>query len=114
MTLSEPQWHCAVRSISILPGGDYPDRASFYRLRMRREQGRQAGGIAACHAAFGGDAVDPGMAARGGQSGRVAGFVVMVHEAEIELGFRAQLQPFERRKIGVVDARFRYRQMKEL
>jgi hypothetical protein len=39
---------------------------------MRREQRGEAVGIAARHAAFGGHAVDPGMAPRGGEASGVA------------------------------------------
>ena len=52
------------------------------------------------------------MAPGGGEASGVAGHVVAVNEAEIELGFRAQLQPGERCEIGVVGARFRHRRWK--
>ena len=60
---------------------------------MRGEQRRKALGIAARHAAFGGHAVDPGMAPGGGEASRVAVHVVVVNEAEIELGFRRNFSP---------------------
>ena len=78
------------------------------------QQFRKARGIAARYAAFGGYAVDPDMAPGGGEASSVAGHVVAVNEAEIELGFWAQLQPGERCEIGVVGARFRHRQVEEL
>src|SRR5215831_6087034 len=49
-------------------------------LHVRGEQLRKARGIAARHAAFGRDAVDPGMAPGGGEARRVAGHVLAVHE----------------------------------
>jgi len=45
------------------------------------------------------------MALGDGEANGVAGHVVAVNEAEVELGFRAQLQPGERCEIGVVAAR---------
>ena len=58
-------------------------RSQFGGLHVRGEQPRKARGIAARHAAFGRDAVDPGMAPGGGEASRVAGHVIAVHEAEI-------------------------------
>ena len=81
---------------------------------MRCEKRGKTLGIAARHAAFGGYAVDPGMTPGGGETSRVAGHVIAVNEAEIELGFRAQLQPGERCEIGVIGPRFRHRQVEEL
>ena len=69
---------------------------------MGCQQFRKASGIAARHAAFGGYAVDPDMAPGGGEASSVAGHVVAVNEAEIELGFRAQLQPDERCEIRTI------------
>src|SRR6185312_3034902 len=83
-------------------------RPQFGSLHVRCEQPRKTLGIAACHAAFGGHAIDPGMALRGGEASSVAGHVVTVHEAEIELGLRAQLQPGKRCEKGVVGTRLRY------
>ncbi len=54
-------------------------RAEFGGLRVRREQRREALGIAARHAAFRGHAVDPGMAPRGGKARGVARHVVAVN-----------------------------------
>src|SRR5215470_11080467 len=88
--------------------------AQFGGLRVGCQQFRKARGIAARHAAFGGYAVDPDMASGGGEASSVAVHVVAMNEAEIELGFRAQLQPGERREIGVVGARFRHWQVEEL
>ena len=48
------------------------------------------------------------LAPGGREASSVASHVVAVNEAEIELGFRAQLQPGERCEIGVVGARFRH------
>src|ERR1700739_457532 len=87
--------------------------AQFGRLRVRREQRWETLGITARHAAFGGYAVDPDMALGGGEASGVPGGVIAVNEPEIELRFRAQLQPGERCEIGVVGARFRHRQGKE-
>ena len=86
----------------------------FGGLRVRCEQRWETCGIAARHAAFGGHAVDADIALSSGEASGVAGHVVAVNEAKIELGFRAQLQPGERCKIGVVCARFRHRQVEEL
>jgi len=94
--------------------GDSLTGHKFRRLRVGCQQFRKARGIAARHAAFGGYAVDPDMAPGGGEASSVAGHVAAVNEAEIELGFRAQLQPGERCEIGVVGARFRHRQVEEL
>jgi hypothetical protein len=81
---------------------------------VRGEQPRKALGIAARHAAFGRYAVDPGMAPGGGEASRVAGHVIAVHEAEIELGFRPQFQLDEWCEIGIVGAQLRYWQVEEL
>ena len=59
---------------------------------------------------FGGHAVDPGMAPRGG----VARHVVAVNEPEIELGFRVQLQRMERCGKAIVSARLGHRQVEEI
>src|SRR5215510_7111346 len=83
-------------------------RSQFGGLHVRGEQFRKARGIAARHAAFGRDIVDPGIAPGGGEASRVAGYVLAVHEAEIELGVRPQLQRVEGCEIGIVGARFRY------
>jgi hypothetical protein len=56
-----------------------------------REKRRETARVAAGHAAFGGDAVDPGVAARGGEAGGVAASVVVVDEAEIKLGLGLEL-----------------------
>jgi len=69
---------------------------------VRGEQPRKALGIASRHAAFGRDTSTPGMAPGGGEASRVAGHVIAVHEAEIELGFRPQLQFDEGCEIGIV------------
>src|SRR5215469_7190954 len=69
--------------------------AQFGGLRVPCEQRRETLGIAARHATFGRYTVDPDMAPGGGKASGVAGHVVTVNEAEIELGFRAQL-PFGR------------------
>ena len=71
---------------------------------MSGEQRRKTHGIAARHAAFGSDAVDAGVAARGSKPRRVAGWVIVVNETEIELGLRLQLQSLQRREIAVVGA----------
>src|SRR5271157_6272760 len=89
-------------------------RSEFGGLRVRREQRRETLGIAARHAALRGHAVDPGMASGGGEASSVARHVVAVNEAEIELGFWAQLQPIERREKAIVGARLGHRQVEEL
>jgi hypothetical protein len=65
--------------------GDSLTGREFRRLRVCCQQFRKARGIAARHAAFGGYAVDPDMAPGGGEASGVAGHVVAVNEAEIEL-----------------------------
>jgi hypothetical protein len=65
--------------------GDSLTGREFRRLRVGCQQFRKALGIAARHAAFGGYAVDPDMAPGGGEASSVAGHVVAVNEAEIEL-----------------------------
>ena len=52
---------------------------------MRGEERRQARRIAACHAAFGRDAVNPRVAARGREARRIARGIVVMHEPEVEL-----------------------------
>ena len=71
---------------------------------MGCQQFRKARGIAARHAAFGSYAVDPDMAPGGGEASSVAGHVVAVNEAEIELGFGVQPKIFERGEVGVIGA----------
>ena len=61
---------------------------SFRQLGVRREQRRQPRRIAARHAAFGADAVDPRMPPGGGKPRRVAAGIVVVDQAEIKLGLR--------------------------
>ena len=92
----------------------YTDAAQFGGLRVRCEQRREPLGIAARHAAFGRHAVDPDMALGSGEASGVAGDILAVNKAEIEFGFRAQLQPSERCEIGIISARFRHRQVEEL
>ena len=57
---------------------------------MRSEQPGQARGIAARHAALGGDAVDAHVASRRRQAGGVTRGIVVVDQAEIELGLRRE------------------------
>ena len=71
---------------------------------MGREQRREPPRIAACHATFGSDAVHISVPPRRGKPGHVAGSVIVVDEAEIELGRLAKMQLSERRKIGVISA----------
>jgi hypothetical protein len=52
------------------------DAAQFDGLRVCFEQRREALGIAASHAAFGGHAVDPDMAPGGSEASGVAGCAV--------------------------------------
>src|ERR1700730_13590267 len=94
--------------------GDSLTGREFRRLRVGCQQFRKPRGIAAGHAAFGGYAVDPDIAPGGGEASGVASHVVAVNEAEIELGFLAQLQSDEGCEIGVVGALFRHRQVEEL
>src|SRR6185437_16821469 len=54
------------------------------------------------------------MAPGGGEASSIAGHVFAVHEAEIELGLGAQLQPGEWCEIGIVAARLRHWQVEEL
>lgn len=54
------------------------------------------------------------MAPRRRKAGRIAHVVVVVNEAQIKLGLRAELQRLERGEVGVVGARLRYRDVKEL
>ena len=61
-----------------------------------------------------GHAVDPDMTPGGGEASSVASHIVAVNEAEIELGFRVQLQSAKWCKKGIVGARFRHRQVEEL
>jgi hypothetical protein len=58
---------------------------------MRRQQRGQPRGVAAGHAAYGGDAVDLCVAARGREAGGGARRVVVVDEAEIKLGLGLEL-----------------------
>ena len=74
---------------------------------MRGEQRRKPRGIAARHAALGGDAVHAGVAAGGGEALGVAFRIVVVDQAEIELGLRSELQLLERCEIGFVGAPLR-------
>jgi hypothetical protein len=57
------------------------------------KQFRKASGIAARHAGFGGDAVDPDMAPGGGEASSVAGHVDAVNEAETEFGSGRTFSP---------------------
>jgi hypothetical protein len=50
------------------------------------EEAGEARGVAAGHAAFGADAVDAHVAAGGGETRLVALGIVVVDEAEVELG----------------------------
>src|SRR5580658_4692681 len=87
------------RAGSPAPSGCYPQhpmnltsiwRASRTPFRQRRvsiEEGRETRRVAGGQATFGGDAIDAPMAARSGKAGGVASRVVVVDEAEIELGF---------------------------
>src|SRR5215510_4635803 len=61
-------------------------RSQFGGLHVRCEQPRKALGIAARHAAFGRDAVDPGMAPGGGEARRVAGHVLAVDRVPLRCG----------------------------
>jgi hypothetical protein len=54
------------------------------------------------------------MALGGGEASSVAGHVVAVNEAEIELGFPGATSARRAVEIGVVGARFRHRQVEEL
>ena len=54
---------------------------------MRGEQRREARRIAARHAAFGGDAVNPGVAPRRGQAVPIALGIIVMDKAQIELRF---------------------------
>ena len=81
---------------------------------MRGEERRQARRVTARHAALGSDAVHADVAAGRREAGRVALGVVMVDQAEIELGLIAELQLFERREIGIVAAALGHRHVKEL
>ena len=56
---------------------------------MSSEEGGETRRVAAGHSAFGGDAIDTGMAAGDGEAGGVARCVVVVDEAEIELAAAA-------------------------
>ena len=89
-------------------------RFQFGGLHVRCEQPRKTLGIAARHTTFGGDAVDPDMAPGGSEASSVAIHIVAMNEAEIELGFRVQLQSAKWCEIVIVSARFRHRQVEEL
>jgi hypothetical protein len=78
------------------------------------EQARQPRRIAARHAAFGRDPINPCMPPRRRQPRGVSRRIRVMDKAEIELGFGAQLQPFERREIRVVGAVFGYRHVEIL
>src|ERR1700739_3436006 len=89
-------------------------RSQFGGLYMRCQQRWKALGIATRHAAFSRDAVDPSMASGAGEARCVAGHVITMNEAEIQFGVRAQVQSVEWCKKGIIGARFRDRQMKEI
>jgi hypothetical protein len=76
----------------------------FGSQRVRCEEHRKTLGIATRHTAFSGHAVNPNMAPGGCKPSGVALHVVAVDEAEVKLGFGAQLQPIERCKKSIVDA----------
>ena len=65
---------------------------------------RQPRRVAARHPAFGCYAVDTCIAPRRPQPRRIALRILVMNEAEVELGLGVQTKIFERRKIGVVGA----------
>ena len=73
---------------------------------MGSEQRRQPRRIAARHPALGRNSVDTHVPPRGRETRRIAGRVVVVDEPEIEFGIAAELEPLERRVIGIVGAPF--------
>src|SRR5436305_433908 len=81
---------------------------------MRGEQRWKARRIAARHAAFGRNAIDPRVTPRRRETRPVARRIVVMHEPEIELCFRVQPQSFERREKRVVRAVLWHRHMKIL
>jgi hypothetical protein len=72
---------------------------------------RETCGVAASHAAFSGDAIDTRIAAGGGEAGHVAGRIVVVNEAEIELGLRVEGKAGKWLEVGIVSTVLRHRQV---